>query len=79
MPPIDPLHPTLDDYLDMVHNLRTIDPIIRGFPRNLLVCLPTCECTYTIWNYLEERFPNYSLKNLDEILQKSITFEKNGT
>ena len=32
--------------------------------------------TYTIWNYLEERFPNYSLKNLNEILQKSIAFHK---
>src|SRR3989337_1612923 len=75
VPPINPLHPTPDEYLDMVRNLRTIDIIIRGLPRNLLVCLPTFECAYTIWKFLEERFPNYSLKNLDEILQKSIAFQ----
>ena len=40
------------------------------------MCLPIFECAYTIWKYLEERFPNYSLKNLDEILQKSIGFHK---
>ena len=60
----------------MTHNLRAINLIIRGFPRNLHVCLPTFECAYTIWRYLEECFPNYSLKNLDEILQKSIAFRK---
>ena len=76
VPPIDPLHPTPDEYLDMTRNLRTIDLIMRGLPRNLLVCLPTFECAYTIWRYLEECFPNYSLKNLDEILQKSIVFHK---
>ena len=76
VPPIDPLHPTPDEYLDMTHNLRAINLIIRGLPRNLLVCLPTFECAYTIWRYLEELFPNYSLKNLDEILQKSIAFHK---
>ena len=76
VPPIDPLHPTPDEYLGMVHNLRTTDLIIRGLPRNVLVCFPTFECTYTIWNYLEERFPNYSLKNLNEILHNSIAFHK---
>ena len=75
MPPIDPLHPTPDEYLDMVRSLRTIDLIIRGLPRNWLICLPTFECAYTIWRYLEERFPNYSLRNLDEILRKSISFD----
>ena len=65
VPSIDPLHPTPDEYLDMVRTLRTIYIIIRGFPRNVLVCLPTFECVYTIWNYLEEHFPDYSLKNLD--------------
>ena len=76
VPPIDPLHPTPNEYLNMIRNLRTIDLIIRGLPKNLLVCLPSFECAYTIWEYLEERFPNYSLKNLDEILQKFITFQK---
>ena len=75
-PPIDPLHPTPDEYLDMVRNLRTVNLIFRGLPRNLHVCLPTFECSYTIWRYLEECFPNYSLKNLDEILQKSNAFHK---
>ena len=39
VPPINPLHPTPDEYRDMVRNLRTIDLIIRGMPRNPLVCL----------------------------------------
>jgi len=60
----------------MIRNLRTINLIIRGLPRNLIVCLPTLECAYTIWRFLEECFPNYSLKNLDEILQKSIAFHR---
>ena len=38
--------------------------------------MPTFDCAYTIWRYLEERFPNYSLKNRDEILRKSIAFHK---
>ena len=75
-PPIDPLHPTLDESLDLIRNLRTVNLIIRGLLRNLVVCLPTLECAYTIWRFLEECFPNYSLKNLDEILQKSIAFHK---
>ena len=73
---IDPLHPTPNESLDMIRNLRTIDLIMRGFPINLLVCFPAFECAYTIWRCLEERFPNYSLKNLDEILQKYIAFHK---
>ena len=40
------------------------------------MCLRTFECAYTIWRYLEERFSTYSLKNLDEILRKSIAFHK---
>ena len=74
LPPIDYLHPTPDEYLDRVHNLRTVNLITRILPRNVLVCLQYFECAYTIWNYLEERFPNYSLKNLNEILDKSIAF-----
>ena len=68
-PPIDPLHPTPNEYLDMTRNLRAINLIIRGLPRNLLACFPTFECAYTIWRYLEEHFPDYSFKNLDVILQ----------
>ena len=78
-PPIDPLNPTSSEHLDMVCNIRTVDLITRGLPRNLLVCLPTLECAYTIWRFLEERFPNYSLKNLDGILHKSIALNKMST
>ena len=45
-------------------------------PRNLIGYLPTLKCAYTIWNFLEERFPNYFLQNLDEILHKSIALSK---
>src|SRR3954468_17676205 len=75
-PHIDPLHPTPEEDLDMIHNLRTINLIIRGLPKNLIANLPTLDCAYTIWRFLEERFPDYSLKNLDEILHKSIVSSK---
>jgi hypothetical protein len=75
-PPIDPLHPTLDESIDVIRNLTTINLIIIGLPRNLIVCLPALDCAYTIWRFLEERFPNYSLQNLDVILQKSIALNK---
>ena len=75
-PHIDPLHPTLDEDIDMIRNLRTIELIIRGLPKNLIASLPTHNCAYTIWKFLEERFPDYSLKTLDEILHKSITLSK---
>ena len=75
-PHVDPLHPTLDESLDMIRNLRTVNLITRGLPRNLIACLPTLDCAYNIWRYLEECFPNYSLKNLDVILQKSIALNK---
>ena len=54
VPLVDPLHPTLDESLDMVHNLRTVNLITRGLPRNLIACLPTLECAYTIWRFLEK-------------------------
>ena len=53
-----PLHPTHDESLNMIHNLRTINLITRGLPRNLIGHLPTLDCAYTIWRYLDERFPN---------------------
>ena len=59
-PHIDPLHPTLDEDIDMICNLRTIELIIRGLPKNLIASLPTLNCAYTIWEFLEERFPDYS-------------------
>ena len=75
-PHVDPLHPTLDESIDMIRNLRTVNLITTGLPRNLFGCLPTLDCAYTIWRFLEERFPNYSLQNLDEILHKSIALSK---
>ena len=40
-PHVDPMHPTLDEAIDMIHNLRTVELIIRGLPRNLIGCFPT--------------------------------------
>ena len=42
----------------------------------MIASLPALDCAYTIWIFLEERFPNYSLQNLDEILHKSIALSK---
>ena len=75
-PYVDPMHPTLDESIDMIRNVRTVNLITRGLPRNFIIKLPTLECAYTIWKFLEERFPDYSLKNLDEILHKSIALSK---
>ena len=44
---VDPLHPTPDESLDMIRNLRTAN-LTRGLPRNLIVRLPTLDCAYTI-------------------------------
>ena len=73
---VDPMHPTPDKDLDIIRNLRTINLIVKGLPKNLIASLPALDCAYTIWRFLEERFPNYSLKNLDEILHKSIALSK---
>ena len=53
-PYVDPMHPTHDESIDMIRNLRIAELIIRGLPRNLIGCLPTLECAYTIWKFLEE-------------------------
>ena len=53
-PHVDPLHPTLDESIDMIRNLRTVNLITRGLPRNLLGSLPTFDCSYTLWRFLEE-------------------------
>ena len=60
----------------MIRNLRTINLIIRGLPKNLIASLPALDCAYTIWRFIEERFPNYSLKLLDKVLHKSIALSK---
>ena len=43
-PHVDPLHPTLDESIDMICNLRTVNLITRGLPKNLLASLPTLDC-----------------------------------
>ena len=53
-PHVDPMHPTLDESIDMIRNLRTVNLIPRGLPRNLIECLPTLDCAYTIWRFLDE-------------------------
>src|SRR4051812_33647108 len=76
---VDPLHPTPDEDLDMIRNIRTINLIIRGLHKYLIASLPTLDCAYTIWRFLEERFPNYSMKHLYDILHKSIALNRMST
>ena len=45
-PLVDLLHPTPDESINMIHNLRTINLITRGLPRNLIGHLPTQMCLY---------------------------------
>ena len=40
-PHVDPMHPTLDESIDMIRNLRIVNLITRGLPRNLIINLPT--------------------------------------
>ena len=47
-PCVDPMHPTLDESIDMIRNLRTIDLITRGLLRNLIASLPALDCAYTV-------------------------------
>jgi hypothetical protein len=76
VPPIDLLHPTHEEEIGMLRNLRTINLTIRGLPKIVLGCMQNFECAYTLWRDLEKRYPDYSLKNLDEILHKTIAFHK---
>ena len=48
-PHINPLHPTLDESIDMIRNLRTVNLLNRGLTRYLLASLPTFDCAYTLW------------------------------
>ena len=76
VPPIDSLHPTMDEELDLLRNLRIVNLIIRGLPDNLLELVTNFECAYSMWKFLEELYPNYSLRGLDEILHKTIEFDR---
>ena len=42
----------------------------------MIASFPILNCAYTIWKFLEGRFPDHSLKTLDEILHKSIALSK---
>src|SRR3954470_12771236 len=61
VPPIDALHPTHEEEIDMLGNLTNVNPIIRCFPRIVLNQVRNFECAYTLWNDLEKLYPNYSL------------------
>ena len=56
--------------------LRTVNLIIRGLPKIMLVRMQNFECAYTLWLGLEMRYPSCSIKNLDEFLHKTIAFHK---
>jgi hypothetical protein len=75
VPLFDPLHPTMDEELYLLRNLRTVHLIIRGLPDNLLELVINFECAYSMWKFLEELYPDYSLRGLDEILHKTIEFD----
>lgn len=64
---IDPLHPYHDDEVNILGNVKTINLIIRGLPRNVLNHMKNFECAYTLWKDLEKRYLDYSLKPLDII------------
>ena len=76
VPPVDPLHPTMDEELDLLRNLRTVNLIIRGLPDDLLNLVTNFECAYAMWKFLEELYPDYSMRGLDEILHKTIEFDR---
>ena len=74
VPPIDPLHPSHDDEVNMLGKVKTVNIIIRGLPGNVLNHMKNFECAYISWKDLEKRYPDYSMKNLDTIFHKSIAF-----
>jgi hypothetical protein len=79
VPPIDPLHLTPDEELNMLRNLRTMNLIVRGLPNRVLRNMENFECAYTMWSYLENLYLDYFLKGLNEFLYKTIAFNKMQT
>ena len=55
-PHIDPLHPTPEEDVDMIRNLRTINLIIRGLPKNLIASLPTLIVPILFGDFLRNNF-----------------------
>ena len=54
VPPIDPLHHTHEEEIDMLCNLRTVNLIVRGLHRIVLNQMKNFECAYTLWNDLDK-------------------------
>ena len=54
VPPIDPLHLTHEEEIDMLRNLRTVNLIIRGLPKIVLGCMQNFACAYTLWHDLKK-------------------------
>ena len=75
-PPIDPIHPSHDDEVNMLGNLNTVNLIIRGLPRNVLNQLQNFECAHTLCNNLQKIYPNYSLKILISLSTNALLFTK---
>ena len=73
-PPIDPLHPSHDEELDMLGNLKIVNLTIRGLSRYVLNQLQNFECTQTLWKDMEKRCPDDSLQYFETIFHKCIAF-----
>ena len=55
-PHVDPMHPTLDESIDMIRNLRTVDLITRGLHRNLIGCFLLLSVPTPYGNFLRNAF-----------------------
>ena len=61
-PLVDPLHPTLDESIDMIINLRTVNLITRGLPRNLIVTYPLLIVLILYEDFLRNDFQSIPCK-----------------
>ena len=55
-PHVDPMHPTLDESIDMIRNVRTVNFITRGLPRNLVGKLLLLSVLTLYGNFLRNDF-----------------------
>ena len=53
-PPIDPIHPSHDDEVNMLGNLNTVNLFTRGLPRHVLNQLQNFKSAHTLWKGLEK-------------------------
>ena len=56
-PHIDPLHPTLDEDIDMIRNLRTVELIIEDCPKICLLVFLLLIVPILYGNFLRNGFP----------------------